>query len=150
MPSKEEAPSNEATNEVPSKEEAPSNEATNEVPSKEKSTDNSTSNPEVDSEVLDNSKQGTDNDNSSNHSEDNIVTYAEPTALTNTRSVDSPSRVSSDNSQAQKQGKNVNDSIKVNSVDTDKEYVEPNNGQGFQQMYHSKLTVKLTKVITSQ
>ncbi|MGC9590844.1 Ig-like domain-containing protein [Staphylococcus epidermidis] len=113
------------------KEEAPSNEATNEVPSKEKSTDNSTSNPEVDSEVLDNSKQGTDNDNSSNHSEDNIVTYAEPTALTNTRSVDSPSRVSSDNSQAQKQGKNVNDSIKVNSVDTDKEYVEPNNGQGF-------------------
>ncbi|MBU5609457.1 SdrD B-like domain-containing protein, partial [Staphylococcus epidermidis] len=130
-PSKEEAPSNEATNEAPSKEEAPSNEATNEVPSKEKSTDNSTSNPEVDSEVLDNSKQGTDNDNSSNHSEDNIVTYAEPTALTNTRSVDSPSRVSSDNSQAQKQGKNVNDSIKVNSVDTDKEYVEPNNGQGF-------------------
>ncbi|KPH57863.1 serine-aspartate repeat protein F [Staphylococcus epidermidis] len=130
-PSKEEAPSNEATNEALSKEEAPSNEATNEAPSKEKSTDNSTSNPEVDSEVLDNSKQGTDNDNSSNHSEDNIVTYAEPTALTNTRSVDSPSRVSSDNSQAQKQGKNVNDSIKVNSVDTDKEYVEPNNGQGF-------------------
>ena len=130
-PSKEEAPSNEATNEAPSREEAPSNEATNEAPSKEKSTDNSTSNPEVDSEVLDNSKQGTDNDNSSNHSEDNIVTYAEPTALTNTRSVDSPSRVSSDNSQAQKQGKNVNDSIKVNSVNADKEYVEPNNGQGF-------------------
>ncbi|HBO2457276.1 TPA: fibrinogen-binding adhesin SdrG C-terminal domain-containing protein, partial [Pseudomonas aeruginosa] len=29
------------------------------------------------------------------------------------------------------QGKNVNDSIKVTSVNTDKDYVEPNNGQGF-------------------
>ena len=64
------------------KEEAPSNEATNEVPSKK--TEQFDFKSEVDSEVLDNSKQGTDNDNSSNHSEDNIVTYAEPTALTNT------------------------------------------------------------------
>ncbi|MCD8831056.1 YSIRK-type signal peptide-containing protein, partial [Staphylococcus epidermidis] len=43
-PSKEEAPSNEATNEAPSKEEAPSNEATNEAPSKEEAPSNEATN----------------------------------------------------------------------------------------------------------
>ena len=128
---KEEVPSNEATSEAPTKEKVPSNEATSEALSKEHSSDNSISNPEVNSEVINNSKQETDNDKSSTSNEDNYVTYAAPTTSTNTRSVDSPSGGSSDNSQAQKQGKNVNDSIKVNSVDIDKDYVEPNNGHSF-------------------
>ncbi|WP_270247419.1 SdrD B-like domain-containing protein, partial [Staphylococcus capitis] len=130
-PTKEEAPSNEATSEAPTKEETPSNEATSEALSKEHSSDNSISNPEVNSEIINKSKQETDNDKSSTSNEDNYVTYAAPTTSTNTRSVDSPSGVSSDNSQAQKQGKNVNDSINVNSLDIDKDYVEPNNGDGF-------------------
>ena len=91
--------------EAPTKEETPSNEATSEALSKEHSSDNSISNPEVNSEIINKSKQETDNDKSSTSNEDNYVTYAAPTTSTNTRSVDSPSGVSSDNSQAQKQGK---------------------------------------------
>ena len=144
-PTKEEVPSNEATSEAPTKEEVPSNEATSEALSKEHSSDNSISNPEVNSEVINNSKQETDNDKSSTSNEDNYVTYAAPTTSTNTRSVDSPSGGSSDNSQAQKQGKNVNDSIKVNSVDIDKDYVEPNNGHSFSTSVSFEVDGKVNK-----
>ena len=144
-PTKEEVPSNEATSEAPTKEEVPSNEATSEALSKEHSSDNSISNPEVNSEVINNSKQETDNDKSSTSNEDNYVTYAAPTTSTNTRSVDSPSGGSSDNSQAQKQGKNVNDSIKVNSVDIDKDYVEPNNGNSFSTSVSFEVDGKVNK-----
>lgn len=131
--------------EAPTKEEVPSNEATSEALSKEHSSDNSISNPEVNSEVINNSKQETDNDKSSTSNEDNYVTYAAPTTSTNTRSVDSPSGGSSDNSQAQKQGKNVNDSIKVNSVDIDKDYVEPNNGHSFSTSVSFEVDGKVNK-----
>lgn len=144
-PTKEEVPSNEATSEAPTKEKVPSNEATSEALSKEHSSDNSISNPEVNSEVINNSKQETDNDKSSTSNEDNYVTYAAPTTSTNTRSVDSPSGGSSDNSQAQKQGKNVNDSIKVNSVDIDKDYVEPNNGHSFSTSVSFEVDGKVNK-----
>ena len=139
-PSKEE-PSNEATNEEPSKEEpskeepskeeVTSNEVTNEGPSSdEASANDSTSNPDFNSKVLNDSVQEFDNDQSSD-SEDRNVAYATPNGTTATRSVKPVSRVAVNRSQAQQQGKNVNDSIKVTSVNTDKDYVEPNNGQGF-------------------
>ena len=140
-PSKEEVTSNEATNEEPSKEEpskeepskeeVTSNEVTNEGPSSdEASANDSTSNPDFNSKVLNDSVQEFDNDQSSD-SEDRNVAYATPNGTTATRSVKPVSRVAVNRSQAQQQGKNVNDSIKVTSVNTDKDYVEPNNGQGF-------------------
>ncbi|MCI2952640.1 SdrD B-like domain-containing protein, partial [Staphylococcus capitis] len=128
---KEEATSKEVTSEEPSKEEATSNEVTNEGPSSdEASANDSTSNPDFNSKVLNDSVQEFDNDQSSD-SEDRNVAYATPNGTTATRSVKPVSRVAVNRSQAQQQGKNVNDSIKVTSVNTDKDYVEPNNGQGF-------------------
>ncbi|WP_049387994.1 SdrD B-like domain-containing protein, partial [Staphylococcus capitis] len=115
----------------PSKEEVTSNEVTNEGPSSdEASANDSTSNPDFNSKVLNDSVQEFDNDQSSD-SEDRNVAYATPNGTTATRSVKPVSRVAVNRSQAQQQGKNVNDSIKVTSVNTDKDYVEPNNGQGF-------------------
>ncbi|WP_049307547.1 SdrD B-like domain-containing protein, partial [Staphylococcus capitis] len=117
--------------EEPSKEEVTSNEVTNEGPSSdEASANDSTSNPDFNSKVLNDSVQEFDNDQSSD-SEDRNVAYATPNGTTATRSVKPVSRVAVNRSQAQQQGKNVNDSIKVTSVNTDKDYVEPNNGQGF-------------------
>ncbi|WP_049385894.1 SdrD B-like domain-containing protein, partial [Staphylococcus capitis] len=121
----------EPSKEEPSKEEVTSNEVTNEGPSSdEASANDSTSNPDFNSKVLNDSVQEFDNDQSSD-SEDRNVAYATPNGTTATRSVKPVSRVAVNRSQAQQQGKNVNDSIKVTSVNTDKDYVEPNNGQGF-------------------
>ena len=127
----EETTNNEVTNEKPSKEEATSNEVTNEDSSvDEASTNDSTSNPDLNPKVLNDSVQEFDN-NQSSDSQDRNVAYATPIGTTTNRSVQLRSRVAVNRSQAQQQGKNVNDSIKVTSVNTDKNYVEPNNGQGF-------------------
>ncbi|MEJ7459193.1 hypothetical protein, partial [Staphylococcus saprophyticus] len=84
------------------------------------SANDSTSNPDFNSKVLNDSVQEFDNDQSSD-SEDRNVAYATPNGTTATRSVKPVSRVAVNRSQAQQQGKNVNDSIKVTSVNTDKD-----------------------------